>query len=75
MPLGDVEGFLPAQQLGDSVGLAAVQEKLWYKSFRAKPLPQGRLVAVLGIAPLITTLHMCMAAWGRESLGRRAALL
>lgn len=28
MPLGDGEGFLPAQQLGGSVGLAVVQEKL-----------------------------------------------
>lgn len=45
-----------------------VQENL-DESFRAKPLPQGWLVAVLGIAPLVSTLHTCMAAWGRESLG------
>lgn len=55
--------------------LATTQEKLWHKQFRAEPSRQAWLVAALGVAPLVTTLHGCMAAWAREGLGRgRSAL-
>lgn len=72
---GDGEGSLLAQQNWDSAGLTVVLEKLWHKQFRDEPLPQAWLVEVLGIIPLVTTLHRYMAAWGQEDLGRRAVLL